>query len=75
MNCCPVLENSNASYLGGFTIANVKYPQVCLCLAEEKHCVLPQYETVFRSLNGLISGGIISSFMWLGIFQVVKFML
>ena len=75
MNCCPVFENSNVSYLGGLTIVDVNYPKVCLCLSEEKHCVLPQYEPVFRSLNGLISGGIISSFMWLGIFQVVKFLL
>ena len=75
MNCCPVLENSNVSYLGDLTILKVKYPQVCLCLAEETHCVLPQYEPVFRSLNGLIFGGIISSFMWLGIFHVVKFIL
>jgi len=75
MNCCPVLENCNVSYLSGLTIVDVKYPKVCLCLAEGKHCMVPQYETVFRGFHGLISGGIISSFMWLGILQVVKFLL
>jgi hypothetical protein len=65
------IKKGDAAYMNCMSRIDAGCSRLRLCAAEARYCPLPQYDPVFRGFGGLFFGGIISSFMWLGIIEIV----
>ncbi len=57
------------------SMLDTAYPKETLYQTKEKESIGPQYDASIEAVRGFIYGGIICVFIWLGIFELIKFLL
>jgi hypothetical protein len=68
------LTKNNADSMNRICMSKSGCSNLCLSV-EAQYGQLPLYDPVFRGFGGLFFGGIISSFLWMGIIKIVLYLL